>query len=194
MSIPTATKNSAVSAILPDATSLHTDWPGVTGLNEVTGGTPAYARKPVTFGSVTGGQATSTSSLTFDVPAATVRWVGMWKSGAFVGAMPNGGAPSKNFVAMPSTNLIAATAHGYSAGQKVAFFNGTPPGGLTEGVTYFTRDVLPDSFAVASTSGGAAIDLTSGASFGCVMAAITEDVYASQGAAVVSSVVLAVPD
>jgi hypothetical protein len=47
--------------------SLHTADPGTTGASEVTGGT--YARKPITWGSPSGGVVTG--SVTFDVPAGT---------------------------------------------------------------------------------------------------------------------------
>jgi hypothetical protein len=50
--------------------SLHTADPGTTGTNEVTGGSPAYARKSLTW---TAGSSDGvvTASATFDVPAST---------------------------------------------------------------------------------------------------------------------------
>jgi hypothetical protein len=72
--------------------SLHTSTPGVTGANEATGGTPSYARKPVTFtaggdegvlGSdlqpATAGVAWS-DEVTFDVPAGTYSHWGAWSA------------------------------------------------------------------------------------------------------------------
>lgn len=59
--------------------SLHTADPGTTGTSEVTGGSPAYARKAITWGSPTSGVITGT--VTFDVPAATtVAWVGVFSA------------------------------------------------------------------------------------------------------------------
>lgn len=59
--------------------SLHVDDPGTTGANEVTGGSPAYARLPITW---TGGavDGTFTGSVgIFNVPGGvTVKWVGLW--------------------------------------------------------------------------------------------------------------------
>lgn len=58
--------------------SLHTADPGTSGASEVTGGAPAYARKPLTWaaGSVDG---VVTASATFDVPAgATVSFAGLF--------------------------------------------------------------------------------------------------------------------
>jgi len=71
--------------------SLHTADPGTTGTSEVTGGSPTYARKliswvtPITTGSVSGG------TITFDVPAGTFTHIGYWDAvtaGTFVGGYP----------------------------------------------------------------------------------------------------------
>jgi hypothetical protein len=69
-----------LDAAVTDATwlSLHTADPGTDGSNEVTGGTPAYARKQGSFDAASGGERDLTSDLTFDVPATTVAWVGLW--------------------------------------------------------------------------------------------------------------------
>lgn len=176
----TNAKNAMLNALAIDALSLHSTFPGLTGANEISGGSPAYARKAVTFGAASGSTRTTTAAVAFDVPATTVRWVGSWASGVFMGYAPNGGSP-KEFVATPSTDLINCPAHGYTDGQKVTFFNGTPPGGLTEGTVYFVRDAASDTFKVAATSGGTAIDITSAGSSDCLLSFIVEDVYASQG-------------
>lgn len=61
--------------------SLHSASPGATGANELTGGTPAYARKAVTWDSATGKIAAMDAALTFDVPAgSTVAYVGLWSA------------------------------------------------------------------------------------------------------------------
>lgn len=73
--------------------SLHTGDPGTTGANEATGGSPAYARKQPTMGSSSGGTATSTGAVNFDVPAGTYSWLGRWSAatgGTFGGAVPIG--------------------------------------------------------------------------------------------------------
>jgi hypothetical protein len=60
--------------------SLHTADPAGTGANEVVGGTPAYARQPVTWtAGPNPGQMTATVAAPFDVPAATdVAFAGLW--------------------------------------------------------------------------------------------------------------------
>lgn len=70
--------------------SLHTANPGDSGANEVTGGSPAYARKAIVHGAASAGAATATTLPTFDVPAGvTVTHVGYWDAvtaGNFLGS------------------------------------------------------------------------------------------------------------
>lgn len=58
--------------------SLHTADPGTTGASEATGGSPAYARKQATWGSVSAGSVSMTGALTFDVPAGTYTHFSIW--------------------------------------------------------------------------------------------------------------------
>ena len=85
MSLTIAAKNTMLNALTVDTASLHTAFPGLTGANEVSGGSPAYARKAVTFGAAAGGSRALSAAVTFDVPATTVRWFGFWVSGTYVG-------------------------------------------------------------------------------------------------------------
>lgn len=60
-----------------------------------------------------------------------------------------------------STEIITVTAHGYSEQQSIVFSStGGLPGGLTAGVVYYTKTVTTNSFKVAATIGGSAINLT----------------------------------
>lgn len=69
----TAEKNSLATKYGTDAAyaALFTADPGTTGTvtGEVTGGSPAYARKAITWGAASNGVVTAT--VTFDVPAST---------------------------------------------------------------------------------------------------------------------------
>lgn len=69
--------------------SLHTGSPGTTGANEVAGGSPAYARKSISFSAASGGSKSSSSQPVLDVPAGTtVTHLGLWdavSSGNFLG-------------------------------------------------------------------------------------------------------------
>jgi hypothetical protein len=62
--------------------SLHSGDPSTTGANEISGGSPAYARKAVSGGSAaSGGSVLISANITFDVPAGTtVSYVGMWSA------------------------------------------------------------------------------------------------------------------
>ena len=194
MSWPVTTKDNMLNGQTFTHASLHTAYPGTTGANEVTGGTPAYAKQAITINSSSGGIRSLNASVVADVPACTVRFIGYWNGAAFVGYAANGGATPKNFVAVASTDLISSPAHGWSDTQKIVFVYGTAPTGLTTGTTYYVRDAAPDSFKVAATAGGAAIDITGGASVGCFVVAITENVYASQDTHTLSSTSIVWPD
>ena len=69
--------------------SLHTGNPGSTGASEVTGGSPAYARKAAQWAAASGGSKALSNAPLFDVPAqTTITHVGVWDSataGRFLG-------------------------------------------------------------------------------------------------------------
>lgn len=67
--------------------ALHTGDPGAanTASNEVTGGSPAYARKAVAWNAAGSGAATQNGDVVLDVPAGTtVSWVSLWNSAGTV--------------------------------------------------------------------------------------------------------------
>lgn len=61
---------------------------------------------------------------------------------------------------LASTNVITSTAHGFSDTDAIVFGNLNGGTGLTAGTTYFVRDSTANTFKVAATSGGTAIDFT----------------------------------
>ncbi|WP_405133997.1 hypothetical protein [Nocardia sp. NBC_01388] len=78
--------------------SVHFADPGSTGLNEASGGTPAYARQPTTWGAVTNGQV-SGSQVVINLPANTYVYAGLWKSAT------GGSADFIDKVAISSTTM-----------------------------------------------------------------------------------------
>jgi hypothetical protein len=58
--------------------SLHTALPDSSGSNEASGGTPAYARQAITWGTAVGGIVQATNMPIFDVPAGTYAFGGLW--------------------------------------------------------------------------------------------------------------------
>jgi hypothetical protein len=127
---------------------------------------------------------------------ATIKWIGAWGGTAgdtFRGIFPNASTGDKTFQVDLTNNTIVCEGHGWADTQKITFHGGTAPTGLTAGVTYFARDVTaadPDTFKVAATSGGAAIDLTGQAAAGCVVSNITEETYSSNGTHRVSTLTI----
>lgn len=84
-------KNAMLDALagLAVFASLHTGDPGTTGANEVSGGSPAYARKAITWNAAAAGALDNNANPVFDVPGSTtVSYVGLWSAasgGTFYG-------------------------------------------------------------------------------------------------------------
>ena len=91
MAFAASTRDDMLDDLDPLAThaSLHTADPGTSGTSEVSGGSPAYARKAITWSAASGGSKTLSATVTFDVPGGTtVTHCGLWSalsSGTFRG-------------------------------------------------------------------------------------------------------------
>lgn len=165
-----------MDAVTIDTMTLHSGFPGETGANELSGS--GYTSKAATFNASSGGVRTLAAAVTFTVGAAhTVRWIGLKMGGTFRGYSPNGGSPQE-FTVSTATDVVTCLAHGFSDTNTIVFYGGTVPAGLTEGMIYYARDCTTDTFKVAATSGGAAIDLTGTGASDCVVSRIFEDAYA----------------
>lgn len=85
-------KNAMLDALgaLAVFVSLHDSDPGDSGAGEISGGTPAYVRKAITWNAASGGSLDSSNQPVLDVPAGkTIGWVGFWSAesaGVFYGA------------------------------------------------------------------------------------------------------------
>jgi hypothetical protein len=92
MALNDTAKNLMLDALAAVAVfaSLHTADPGTTGTSEVTGGTPAYIRKAITWNAADVGALDDSNQPAFDVPAGTtVAFVGLWSAesgGTFYGS------------------------------------------------------------------------------------------------------------
>jgi hypothetical protein len=67
--------------------ALHSGDPGAanTAANELSGGSPAYARKAIAWNAATGGAIDDSTGPVFDVPAgATVAWISGWNTAGTV--------------------------------------------------------------------------------------------------------------
>jgi len=91
MGYSTAGKNKMLNELAGVAVyvSLHSGNPCDNGANEISGGSPAYARKSISWNSASGGAITASNQPQFDVPGGTtVSYVGFWSAasgGTFYG-------------------------------------------------------------------------------------------------------------
>jgi hypothetical protein len=179
-----AAKNNMLNASGVTHVSLHDGYPGATGLNELTGGSPAYARKAISFAAAAGGAKASSTTPTFDVPAGkTVRYIGYWdavSAGNFLGCVPNGGS-EKEFTVDTTGNKVLSNAHGFLNNDKVVIFGTTPPTGLALGTIYFVVSATANDLQVSATQGGSAIALTGSNSYDCTISKLVEESFGAQG-------------
>lgn len=83
MPYTTEGKNAMLDALgaLNTHAGLHTAQPSTGTPNEVTGGSPAYARKAISYNAAAAGSMDSSNAPVFDVPAGTtVTHVGFWSA------------------------------------------------------------------------------------------------------------------
>lgn len=175
--------------------SLHSAYSS-TGANELTGGSPAYARKAATWSAASGRTKALTSAVTFDVASgSTVRFIGLWDAvtaGNFLGMTPNGGSTPKQFTLDDATaDTFESPAHGFVNGDAVvvwAVSGLSLPTGVVEGTVYFVVTATTDDFQLSATSGGAAINITAiGGGFAQKLVA---EVFGAQGTHQVSAITL----
>jgi len=170
---------------------------------EVTGGSPAYARKAITWNAAATGSKDITAAVTFDVPTGTtVRAVQLWSlstAGTSRAWIPAGSTARRAFSVIAGDlagNTIQSPGHGLSAGQSVVFWptiGAALPTGLVEDTEYFViaTGLTTDVFEVSATLGGAAVDITA-IGDGDVQK-FTPEVFAGQGTYQVSSYPISLP-
>jgi hypothetical protein len=180
---------------------LHTTL-GASG-TEVTGGSPAYARKAITWNAAATGSKDIAAAVTFDVPAGTtVRAVQLWSAstaGTSRAWLPAGSTARRAFSVSAGDlagNTIQSPGHGLSAGQSVVFWptiGAGLPTGLAEDTEYFViaTGLTTDVFEVSATLGGSAVDITA-IGDGDVQK-FTPEVFAGQGTYQVSSYPISLP-
>jgi hypothetical protein len=113
MAESTASKTERVADFILDINqvSLHSADPGTTGASELTGGSPAYAKKVPSWTAASAGASNLSASLTFDVASgSTVAFYGLWKTGVFYagGAVTGGGTYSSQGTFVLSSIPISA--------------------------------------------------------------------------------------
>lgn len=110
MTIATATqKNNLATAYGVAAThaAIYTTAPGASAGTEPSGGSPAYARKPITWSAPSGGVITGT--VTFDVPAGTTVVGAGVHTALTAGTYLDGGAVTSQNFASQGTYALTLT-------------------------------------------------------------------------------------
>lgn len=77
---------------------------------------------------------------------------------------------------LASTDVLTATAHGFVLDTPVVFRTLTGGAPLVVDTTYFARDITANTFKVAATAGGSAINLTTDITDGTVVTMGTNDI------------------
>lgn len=176
--------------------SLHSNIPDASGSNELIGGSPAYARKPINFNPASGGRLYKAASpaVQFDVPAgSSVAFVGLWSSptgGAFLGYAPIGSDAPNVGVLTASSDKVYAPGYAMNANDRVLImpFTGmsTPPG-LPPGI-YYCDPAGASEFKLRAVLGGPTIDAS--ADGPVVFQRIRVDTFSAQGTLAIANLVL----
>lgn len=160
---------------------------------EATGGSPAYARQAVTWAAASSGTKSNSGSLTFDVPAGTYAYFGLFNASTgntsnFRGYIPFGGASAlKGFFSVDTSlgnDQLFSVGHGMSDTDRVIVYNvfsETLPTGLTEGTLYFVVSSATNTFKLSLTSGGSAVDITAVGGGEGYWQRVVPEVFAAQG-------------
>lgn len=192
-----AARNAALDGLAGVIThvSLHSGDPSTTGANELTGGSPAYARKAVSWAASSAGTKASSAGLTFDVAGGlTAIHAGYWSAitaGTFYGYYPLGGQTPQVATIDQATDVFTSFAHGYTNGQQVVLYDIQTAGlvtGFTEGTVYFVVAAATDTFQLSATSGGAAITVTT--SMECAVQRVIPESFGSQGTLAIATAAL----
>jgi hypothetical protein len=180
--------------------SLHTGFPPAGG-NELTGGSPAYARKSFTWSAASAGSKVSSAAQTFDVNAGTtVRAVAVYDAstaGTQKAWAPAGASARRAFTvnaAGVTADAFDSPAHGLVNGNSVIVWptiGAVLPTGVVEDTEYFVVGATTDTFQLAATFGGAAINITA-IGDGDVQK-FTPEVFAGQGTYQVTTFTVSLP-
>lgn len=170
---------------------------------EVTGGSPAYARKAITWNAAASASRDIAAAQTFDIPAGTtVMAVQLWSAstaGTSRAWIPAGSSARRAFSvdsAGVTANDIFSPGHGLVADNRVVFWatiGAALPTGLAEDTGYWViaTGLTTDAFRVSTTQGGSAVDITA-IGDGDVQK-FTPEVFAAQGTYQVSSFAVSLP-
>ena len=157
-------KNNLISVTSFTHAGAYTDL----GVTESSGG--SYARQAITWAAASSGTRTNSAQLTIPINAGqTIQAVGVWDAitaGNSQGFWQIGSTVTGTAGVTASTDTFASIAHGLTTDDRVFFTAPAGQSGLPTGLSattlYFVRatGLTADAFTVATTSGGAAVDIT----------------------------------
>lgn len=163
MPLTTAGKTNLISVTSFTHAGAYTDL----GTTEASGG--SYARQAITWAAASAGTRANSAQISIPINAGTtVQAVGVWDAstvGNSQGYWQIGSTVTGAGTATASTDVIASFAHGLTTDDRVFFTapaGSSLPAGLTAATLYFVRatGLTADAFTVATTSGGAAVNIT----------------------------------
>lgn len=171
MPLTTTGRNNLLTNGVTSFTHVSVHMADPTAGNEMSGG--SYARQAITWAAAgSGARANGTSALTVPMPTTGVTAVffgiydaasaGVLQAWGGIGSTVKGVFSSLDIT---TNNTIQSRAHGLTTDDRVFFYpagDAALPTGLTTAIAYFVKsaNLTTDAFSVASTSGGAAIDIT----------------------------------
>lgn len=164
--------------------------------SELTGGSPPYARKAVTWAPAAAGAKAIVPPVVFDVAGSSiVRFIGFWDAvtaGNYLGMTPNGGtAPQAFVVPDPPNDTLECADHGFQNGDTVVLWAEPAdplPAGLAEGTIYYVINKTLDDLQLSATLGGSAINVT-GVGAGTLQKIVTET-FGGQGTHTLTAITL----
>jgi hypothetical protein len=158
----------AIGAAAGFATILKRD-----AATEMSGGSPAFARKAITWAAAATGQKASNAAVTFDMPPSStgvnaayfVSLRSAVTAGTDYGFFALGNQAVKEATFDATADAFTSHAHGYANGDEVALYAnaGTVPTGYTANTVYYVVGVTTDTFQLSATVGGAAVNGTTNA-------------------------------
>lgn len=184
----------ALDALTLSHLSVSAVYPGRTGAAEI-----STARVASTFAAASGSPrqralSTPVSLAVVQGGSNIARWVQVHTAisgGTFQGAIPVQSTGFKAYTVDATANTIQCRAHGYALNAKVVFFSNGAPGALTEGTVYYVVTPTADTFQVATTASGAAIDITTSVNSGLLSNIVELDFTGAPGTVDVNTFTIA---
>lgn len=153
---------------------------------EIAGGSPAYARKAVTWTAAGSGLRDNNADLVFDVQAGDLVALHAVYDASSAGnqeAYGQIGSTLRGVASVENTgDVFASNAHGLVNTDRVflaTVAGESLPGGLSASTLYFVVGVTTDTFQVSLTSGGAAVAVTTDGE--CAFFKTVPETFGSQG-------------